>query len=191
MKKLRWINGQHLRALPSSELADLISEQFVREGVLASEAPDFALAAAKMVAEKVELVNDAQELVRDAMAYPLADTLKSDAAQPLLADVADVGRAVLAAYKAGELPDPSADDFPGAWKAWSKAVGKELGRKGKGLFMPLRIVTTGRMAGPDIPAQLALLSLASEPVQLEATQLADRMAILEKELSELPVAQPA
>jgi len=191
MKKLRWINGQHLRALPSAQLAELISEQFVRTGLLAEEAPDFALAAAEMVSEKVELVNDAEELVRDAMGYPLGETLKSEAAEPLLADFADVAQAALAAHKAGELPDPSDDDFPGAWKAWSKAVGKALGRKGKGLFMPLRMVMTGRMAGPDIPAQLRLLSLAGEPVQLESTPLADRMAILEKELSELPLAQPA
>ena len=35
-----------------------------------------------------------------------------------------------------------------------------LGRKGKGLFMPLRVALTGRSSGPEIPAQLQVLALA-------------------------------
>jgi len=69
---------------------------------------------------------------------------------------------------------------------WVKQTGKTLGRKGKGLFMPLRIVMTGRMAGPDLPAQLRLLGLKSEQVQLEAIPLSERMEVLEDTLSKLP-----
>ena len=191
MKKLRWVNGQHLRALPREKLAGLVGEQLQRAGVISGDSPDFTLAAAEMVAEKVELVNDAEALVRDALQYPLAETLQTAAAEPLLEDVADVGRAVLAAYRAGEVPDAAAADFDGAFKAWVKALGKQLGRKGKKLFMPMRMVMTGRMAGPDIPAQLRVLGLVSEQVQAESAQLDARMSLLEAELSKLPQGQPA
>jgi len=203
MKKLRWINGQHLRALPEAELTALLTQQFDESGTLAADAPAaaaFTTAAARMVAEKVELVNDALPLVRDALAYPLPETLASDAAQPFVDDhsVAEVGRAVLAAYAAGELPALDADDFSSVWKSWVKATGKSLGRKGKGLFMPLRIVMTGRMAGPDIPAQLALLGLAdpaldlgTEAAPMPVVPLAERMAALETALEQLPAAEAA
>jgi glutamyl-tRNA synthetase len=45
-----------------------------------------------------------------------------------------------------------------------KAFGKSLGRKGKQLFMPVRLAMTGRLSGPDIPKQLRLLAAAPEQV---------------------------
>ena len=42
-------------------------------------------------------------------------------------------------------------------KAMMKAVQKETGQKGKNLFMPIRVATTGQTHGPDLPAAVALL----------------------------------
>lgn len=42
---------------------------------------------------------------------------------------------------------------------WVNSVGKAQGRKGKRLFMPMRIAFTGRMAGPDVGDVLAMLAL--------------------------------
>ena len=87
MKKLRWINGQHLRALPQEKLSQLLRDQLAAAGVLADGASEaFVNAAAAMVAEKVELVNDAEPLVREALGYPLAETLESSAAAPFIED---------------------------------------------------------------------------------------------------------
>jgi glutamyl-tRNA synthetase len=38
-------------------------------------------------------------------------------------------------------------------------VGKAQGRKGKRLFMPMRIAFTGRMSGPDVGEVLSMLAL--------------------------------
>jgi len=194
MKKLRWINGQHLRSLPPATLEGLVRERLAEEGVW-SEAVDgeVVATASAMVAEKLELVNDAVPLVREALGYPLADTLASDGAKAFVADgsVAEVGAAVVAAFQAGELPDPAADGFADAWGKWVKATGKALGRKGKGLFMPLRIVATGRMAGPDVPAQLRLVGLADAGVLTETVPFAERMAALEAAIASLPMPEPA
>ena len=44
-----------------------------------------------------------------------------------------------------------------AWKDWTTAVKQATGRKGKGLFMPLRKALTGRAHGPDMAALMPLL----------------------------------
>ena len=188
LKKLRWINGQHLRALPTDELAGLVGEHLRAAGVSSGGAGSpFARAAAAMVSEKVELVNDAEALVVAALTYPLEETMQTKQAAPFVADgLAQVGRAVLDAHRDGSLPDPASEAFAEEWKAWVKGVGKALGRKGKNLFQPLRIALTGRTSGPDIPAQIALLALAPAEAQVPAVPLEERMAALELALGALP-----
>ena len=46
---------------------------------------------------------------------------------------------------------------PEAWKDWTGAVKAATGRKGKGLFMPLRLALTGQAQGPDMGALMPLL----------------------------------
>lgn len=44
------------------------------------------------------------------------------------------------------------------WKAWTDRVKAQTGRKGRGLFLPLRKALTGRAHGPDMSALMPLLS---------------------------------
>ncbi len=55
------------------------------------------------------------------------------------------------------LPDGPYD--ADAWGEWTKAVKAETGRKGRGLFMPLRKALTGQAHGPDMGAVLPLLQV--------------------------------
>jgi glutamyl-tRNA synthetase len=43
------------------------------------------------------------------------------------------------------------------WKAWTEALKSETGRKGKGLFMPLRLALTGLDHGPELAQLLPLI----------------------------------
>ncbi|MEE9381380.1 MAG: glutamate--tRNA ligase [Hyphomonadaceae bacterium] len=43
------------------------------------------------------------------------------------------------------------------WGAWTSALKAETGRKGKGLFMPLRLALTGQKQGPDMASMLQLI----------------------------------
>jgi glutamyl-tRNA synthetase len=71
--------------------------------------------------------------------------------QPL---IADEDRAFLSAAKAALPPAP----WDGTtWKAWTEAVKTATGRKGKGLFMPLRLALTGLDHGPELAALLPLI----------------------------------
>ena len=51
------------------------------------------------------------------------------------------------------LPDQPWDNE--TWNVWTKAIKQQTGRKGRGLFMPLRKALTGREHGPEL-AQLLL-----------------------------------
>lgn len=53
------------------------------------------------------------------------------------------------------LPDGPYDG--GTWRAWTGAVKERTGRKGRGLFMPLRLALTGLDHGPELAALLPLI----------------------------------
>jgi glutamyl-tRNA synthetase len=82
----------------------------------------------------------------------LADwwALCRDGAEPAIApeDEAFVAEALTL------LPDPPYG--PTAWADWTAAVKEATGRKGRGLFMPLRKALTGREHGPDMGALMPL-----------------------------------
>ena len=51
-------------------------------------------------------------------------------------------------------------------------MGKAQGRKGKRLFMPMRIAFTGRMSGPDVGEVLSMLALEDGDVADTAAYMA-------------------
>ncbi|MFV0334609.1 MAG: glutamate--tRNA ligase [Tropicimonas sp.] len=55
------------------------------------------------------------------------------------------------------LPDLPFDE--GTWAEWTSAVKEATGRKGKGLFMPLRKALTGRPRGPEMADFLPLMQV--------------------------------
>jgi glutamyl-tRNA synthetase len=52
---------------------------------------------------------------------------------------------------------PAGEIGPETWSTWTGAVKQATGRKGRALFMPLRIALTGRSSGPEIADLLPLL----------------------------------
>lgn len=77
--------------------------------------------------------------------------LCSDGAEPLVADE----DAAFIADAMALLPEgPLAAD---TWSTWTTAVKEATGRKGKGLFMPLRKAITGQERGPEMADLLPLL----------------------------------
>ncbi len=74
-----------------------------------------------------------------------------DGATPL---VADEDREFVAQAFA-LLPDPPYSET--TWKDWTDAVKEATGRKGKGLFMPLRKAVTGLERGPEMADVMQLL----------------------------------
>ena len=52
---------------------------------------------------------------------------------------------------------PAGEIMPQSWGEWTSALKKETGRKGKSLFMPLRLALTGQARGPEMDKMIVLL----------------------------------
>jgi len=63
--------------------------------------------------------------------------------------------AAFAREAADLLPEGDYDEQ--TWSAWTDAVKAETGRKGKTLFMPLRLALTGQPRGPEMAVMLPLI----------------------------------
>ena len=70
-------------------------------------------------------------------------------------DPADAG---LLRVAAETLPEEPWDEA--TWQAWTAAIAERTGRKGKGLYLPLRLALTGEEHGPDLKAFLPLIGRA-------------------------------
>ncbi|MET1415060.1 glutamate--tRNA ligase [Roseibium sp. HPY-6] len=99
-------------------------------------------------AEFWEIVRGNCELVTDALALWKVVT------GPVEGRVEEEDREFVAQAKA-LLPEGEVTEE--TWGAWTSALKSETGRKGRGLFMPLRRVLTGMDHGPDMKAMLPFI----------------------------------
>jgi glutamyl-tRNA synthetase len=76
-----------------------------------------------------------------------------------------VDDAAFLAQAAALLPPEPWSDM--TWSVWTKALGEASARKGKALFMPLRLALTAREHGPEMKAMLPLLGRARTLARLE------------------------
>ncbi|XP_050367069.1 glutamate--tRNA ligase, chloroplastic/mitochondrial isoform X2 [Argentina anserina] len=160
--KLRWMNGQHLQALPSEELKKRIGEQWKSTGILTESDGSFVEDAFELLKDGIYLVPEADKGLSDLLSYPLHATLTSPEAKPLLEDnLSEFAANFIAAYDNGELIAALEEGHAG-WKNWVKSFGKSIKRKGKSLFMPLRVLITGKFHGPDMGASVLLLHKAAK-----------------------------
>ena len=81
---------------------------------------------------------------------------------PISPVIEDAG---IVAAAPGLLPPEPWD--PTTWKTWTNAVREKTGRKGRALFMPLRLALTGLDHGPELGALLPLIGRARALARLE------------------------
>ena len=129
------LTAKYLHALPFSEVADKIAAL----GVPADQAEAFWNA-----------VHENIEVRKDLAAWW---TLVTEGAEPVIdAEDAEFVTEAMALLPEGALTGES-------WGTWTAAVKEATGRKGRGLFMPLRKALTGMAHGPDMAALLPLLKV--------------------------------
>jgi glutamyl-tRNA synthetase len=129
------LTAKHLQSLPLADVAEAVADA----GVPADLAEPFWA----MARENITTLADLKgwwELCRDG-------------AEPL---IADEDREFIAEAMA-LLPEGSFDGE--TWGKWTSAVKEATGRKGKGLFMPLRKALTGMERGPEMATLLPLLQV--------------------------------
>lgn len=187
--KLSWMNGQYLRALPDEELTPKVAEAWAAAGLLKSaEQTPFVQAAAQVAKGSLELLTDADTELRAYLSYPLEETLAAERVKDVVEDdFRQVADAALQAYDSGALQE-ALQDGPAGFKKWIKAVGKDQGRKGKRLFMPLRLAFTGIDHGPELPHIVHMLLLENGEVAAgdAYVPLAARMDRLRATVANMP-----
>ena len=67
---------------------------------------------------------------------------------------------------AAELLPPEPWDST-TWETWTEALQNKTGRKGKDLFMPLRLALTGTDHGPELAALLPLIGRKKAAARLD------------------------
>ncbi|NNU79914.1 glutamate--tRNA ligase [Halovulum dunhuangense] len=132
---LRALTARVIHARPYAEAAPALAAAGVPDAL----APDFWDA----VRENLSTLHDIAEWW----------ALCRDGADPV---IAEEDRAFVAEALALLPPRPWTDQ---TWGTWTNAVKQATGRKGRGLFMPLRLALTGRAHGPDMGRLMPLLQV--------------------------------
>jgi glutamyl-tRNA synthetase len=138
-EKLRWMSGQHLRALPPQTLADRMAE--LTGALRLNLSREDLTRAAEMLADRITTLREAEAELEDLFREPCARD------EPLSVDgetSADVCRRTAQAWA------EQGNWSPVPLKADIMSVGHELAVKGKGLFQPLRLALIGQANGPDV-----------------------------------------
>ena len=151
--KLNWMNQVYIRNYPLDKLTELLVPYLERAGFKVDDYPR------QWLRRVVEVTREYFTLLSDAPKYMevfLKDdfTVEPEAKEfvlqePKRLEVIEKFKELLASAQE-ELTQES-------FKKLVKQVGKELGVKGKNLFMPIRVALTGKMSGVELPVLVELL----------------------------------
>jgi len=163
--KLRWMNNQYMKQLDLDEVVALSVPHLVKAGKI-EETRD---------AETEQWVRDLVALYQEQMSFGAEIVELTEMFFKKEIDYSEEAKAVLAeeqvpevlkafAEEISSLEEFSADEI----KAATKAVQKATGQKGKKLFMPIRVATTGETHGPELPKAISLLGKETVLARLES-----------------------
>ncbi len=141
--KLNWVNAQWIKALPEAEYLELVLP-FIHADVQIHTKRQLA----SLFQERLDYLAQISDHIEQ-FYHPTPD------AETLEYMNASDHSVVLHAF--ARALEPLEDFSPAAIKQLITDVGVACSIKGKDLFMPIRIQTTGVMHGPDLPRSLAIL----------------------------------
>ncbi len=153
-EKLTWMNNAYIKELSEEDVVALALPFLQKEGrlpeELSAEEAEWAKRLILLYQEQLhygaEIVELTEQFFTEAIDY-------DEAAKEVLAgeQVPEVMQAFAEELEALEVFEAA------AIKKAIKAVQKKTGHKGKNLFMPIRVVTTGETRGPELPDAIELI----------------------------------
>lgn len=153
-QKLTWMNNQYVKQLPLEEVVKLALPHLQKAERLPEElSADEREWAERLIALYQEQMSFGAEIVELSAQFFNDDIEYDEEAQAVLSG--EQVPEVMAAFKT-KLEELESFD-PASIKGAIKAVQKETGHKGKNLFMPIRVVTTGQTHGPELQEAISLL----------------------------------
>ncbi|OZM55881.1 glutamate--tRNA ligase [Lottiidibacillus patelloidae] len=153
-QKLTWLNNQYMKSLSEERLVNIALPHLIKAGRLPESLDEKQKHWAKeLIVLHQEKLHYGAEIVELTDLFFRTDLDYNEEAKEVLSgeQVPEVLRAFLENVK--QLEEFTAQDIKGA----IKAVQKSTGHKGKNLFMPVRVATTGQVHGPDLPQAIHLL----------------------------------
>lgn len=154
--KLKWMNNQYIKQLSAQEVIDLAMPHLIAAGKLTEDmTTDERNWAEAVILLYKDQLSYGQEIVELTELFFQEEISHGEKEEEILSgeDVSIVlshfltELVALESFEAAEI------------KAAIKHTQKATGVKGKGLFMPIRVATTGQMHGPELPQAIALLGL--------------------------------
>lgn len=142
VEKLNWMNGQYLKTLPLDALATRCVPYLEAAGYDVSDATRVRTMI-EAVATHVLYLSSVTDHIR--LFYEESVTFENDEASAIAASAREVFASFLA------LSEPIEGWNRDSFKSLMKEIQKSTGKKGKDLFMPVRIALTGNMHGPELP----------------------------------------
>lgn len=153
--KLNWINAHYMKEAPVERITDLVIPHLMEKGYITAEEAK----------EKYEWLKDMVQVLQDRLSYAGEIVDKVDIF--FKTEIQPEDEQAEAILKLEHLPHllevfaqkveeaERVDEVFG--KSVFKAIQKETGYKGKNLFMPIRVVLTGEVHGPDLPLMMKVL----------------------------------
>ncbi|MCG1023910.1 glutamate--tRNA ligase [Sutcliffiella horikoshii] len=152
--KLTWMNNQYIKTIDLDQLVELSLPHLIKAGRLEESMTEEQQAWAKeLIGLYQEQMSFGAEIVELTEMFFKTHIEYDEEAKAVLAEE-QVPEVMEAFHKEIEtMEDFSVDNI----KAATKAVQKATGHKGKKLFMPIRVATTGQTHGRDLPQTIHLL----------------------------------
>ncbi len=152
-RKLRWLNGRHMREMPLDDYVEAVAAELLREGHADAVAePDRLQAACAIAHDKAQTLTEVWPLIGFLFEQPRDDpkawrkVMRGDAA-------ANLAAALEALRSADPFDQPTLEAGLGA-------VVERLGAKAKDVYQPIRVAITGSTVSPGIFDSLAVLGRA-------------------------------
>ncbi|MEI3607909.1 glutamate--tRNA ligase [Pseudogracilibacillus sp. SE30717A] len=153
-KKLEWMNGEYIKKANVETVIELTLPHLIEAGKISKDADEETLRWIKeVIALYQEQLRFGAEIVELTDLFFKTDIHYDEAAQEVLAEEQVVEVLQVFTDKLIHLDDFTADHI----KEQIKATQKETKHRGKKLFMPIRVATTGQTHGPELPKAIELL----------------------------------
>lgn len=154
VKKLQWMNGEYIKKADLDTVIDIALPHLIKAGKIPEDADEKTLAWAKeLIALYQEQLRYGAEIVELTELFFKDEITYDEEAQKVLNEEQVVEVLQVLTDKLIHLDDFVEEKI----KEQIKATQKETKQRGKKLFMPIRVATTGQTHGPELPKTLELL----------------------------------
>jgi nondiscriminating glutamyl-tRNA synthetase len=153
-QKLTWMNNQYMKKIELDRAVELALPHLVQAGLISENRTE----------EEESWVRNLIDLYQEQMSFGAEIVALSTVFFNEELNMDEEAKAVIAEEQVPEVLSALLSEIelleafnPDEIKAAVKAVQKSTGHKGKKLFMPIRVATTGQTHGPDLMKAIALL----------------------------------